>query len=91
MIRIDRLARQSEVTDGFVISRYDRADLDGDDELSWSELKQFQREVYRVFRYENNGKALRRRSSSLPEEETARTSLSSLRPCSPTGAGTPTW
>ncbi|MFP4409633.1 MAG: WYL domain-containing protein [Spirochaetaceae bacterium] len=58
-IRMDRLLRKGGVTDELVIKRYDRVDLDGDDELSWSELRQFQREVYRDFRYESNGKALR--------------------------------
>ena len=58
-IRIERLARKSEVTHELVISRYDRADLDHDDELSWRELRKFQEAVFRDFRYESNGKALR--------------------------------
>lgn len=58
-VRADRLARVSGVTDELVISRFDRADLNRDDELSWHELKRFQREVFRDFRYENNATALR--------------------------------
>jgi predicted transglutaminase-like cysteine proteinase len=58
-IRIERLARKSEVKHELVISRYDRADLDHDDELSWRELRKFQEAVFRDFRYESNGKALR--------------------------------
>lgn len=56
---MERLTRASGVTEEVVISRYDRADPDGDEELSWTEPKPFQKDVYRNFRYESNDSALR--------------------------------
>lgn len=58
-IREARLFRSAGVTNELVISRFERADVDRDGELSWKELRRFQAEVYRSFRYESNATALR--------------------------------
>jgi predicted transglutaminase-like cysteine proteinase len=60
-VREARLAQLTGVTDELVISRFDRADTDRNGKLSWGELRRFQAEVYRDFRYENNARALRPR------------------------------
>jgi transglutaminase-like putative cysteine protease len=58
-LRADKFTRHTGVSDPGVLKIYETADRDGNGNLSWGELEDFQKDLMRKVRYKHNTTALR--------------------------------